>query len=105
MAEPHAPATGETAGAFSIPPEHPALPGHFPGHPVVPGALLLDHILLCLAEAAPDYPVLGLARVKFLAPVLPGQCVCVRFQRNDARLDFVGSVGALQVLRGMALRA
>jgi 3-hydroxymyristoyl/3-hydroxydecanoyl-(acyl carrier protein) dehydratase len=30
---------------FSIPAGHPVLAGHFPDCPIVPGAMLLDHVL------------------------------------------------------------
>ena len=29
----------------SIGPDHPALRGHFPGHPVVPGVLVMDEVI------------------------------------------------------------
>jgi len=61
---------------FSIPAAHPALPGHFPGHPIVPGALLLDHVLTGLA-AALNRPVAVLQKVKFAAPLLPDESVTV----------------------------
>ncbi len=62
--------------AFCIAADHPALPGHFPGAPVVPGALLLAEGLqrLELLTAQP----LQWRRIdsaKFLRPVAPGTTV------------------------------
>ena len=54
---------------FCIPASHPSLPGHFPGRPVVPGVVLLDELLACLAPGA------VLLTAKFTAPVLPGETV------------------------------
>ncbi len=55
-----------------IPVAHPALPGHFPGHPVVPGVVLLDAVIAELPRhAGADVRVTGFPAVKFLAPLLP----------------------------------
>lgn len=51
---------------------HPALPGHFPGHPVVPGVVLLDAVVAALAQhAGSAQRVTGFPTVKFLAPLAP----------------------------------
>jgi 3-hydroxyacyl-[acyl-carrier-protein] dehydratase len=51
---------------------HPALSGHFPGHPVVPGVLLLDAVVNALpAHVDGAVRVTGFPAVKFLAPLLP----------------------------------
>jgi 3-hydroxymyristoyl/3-hydroxydecanoyl-(acyl carrier protein) dehydratase len=52
--------------------DHPALPGHFPGQPVVPGVLLLDRVAAALARWR-GQRVTALAQVKFLRPLLPEQ--------------------------------
>ena len=63
---------------FIIPHDHPALPGHFPGQPVVPGVVVLDHVLSAIErehgplEHGPLGP-LRLPQVKFVQPLLPGQ--------------------------------
>jgi 3-hydroxymyristoyl/3-hydroxydecanoyl-(acyl carrier protein) dehydratase len=63
------------AGAveFRIPEDHPACDGHFPGFPVVPGAVLLDEILSRLESAlAIDLCGCRLSVAKFPAPLAPG---------------------------------
>ena len=64
-------------GCFAISADHPALPGHFPGHPIVPGVVLLDEALAVIDRAFGLSPPLRLLRVKFMAPVGPGQEVTV----------------------------
>jgi len=69
---------------------HPALPGHFPGHPVVPGVVLLDAVV----NALPDYvgaavSVTGFPSVKFLAPLGPGGEFTVQFTpKRDGQASF-----------------
>ena len=36
---------------FTVPHDHPSLPGHFPGRPVVPGVVLLDRVLAAIEAA------------------------------------------------------
>ncbi len=80
---------------FAIAATHPALPGHFPGQPIVPGVLLLGHALEA-ALALPHWAAqIGasprLAVVKFLAPVLPdanGATLRVHFDDLGARVRF-----------------
>ena len=67
-----------------IPANHPALPGHFPGHPVVPGVVLLDAVVQALAQHA-GYAtrVTGFPAVKFLAPLLAQRAFEVSFRAKQ----------------------
>jgi 3-hydroxymyristoyl/3-hydroxydecanoyl-(acyl carrier protein) dehydratase len=55
-----------------IPPEHPALAGHFPAMPVVPGALLLDEALHSIDPSARGWHI---ANVKFHRAVRPDEAM------------------------------
>ena len=53
---------------------HPALPGHFPGNPIVPGVVLLDMVVQALPRhTGGPVRVSGFPSAKFLAPLLPEQ--------------------------------
>lgn len=65
---------------FVIDADHPALPGHFPGHPVVPGVVVLDRVLAAIEAAHGPLGALRLPQVKFVQPLLPGE---------EARIEIV----------------
>lgn len=70
--------------------DHPALPGHFPGNPVVPGVVLITEVLRAArALIDPELSVRGLPSVKFLAPVLPGEPLRIVLEpAADGRVRF-----------------
>nr|WP_302474376.1 hypothetical protein [Roseococcus sp. MDT2-1-1] len=75
------------------------MPGHFPGHPIVPGVLLLDEVMQAIARRDGAAPT-ALLRAKFIAPVAPEETVEVEFGPAGPRLSFTCHVGARVVARG-----
>lgn len=74
---------------WAVPADHPALPGHFPGHPVVPGVVILERVVSQWESVPGHAPVAGLDAVKFRRPLLPEQTARIRFQPpRDARVKF-----------------
>jgi 3-hydroxymyristoyl/3-hydroxydecanoyl-(acyl carrier protein) dehydratase len=72
---------------FSVSPAHPALPGHFPGHPLVPGVMLLEQVALAL-RAWRDERLVRVAEAKFMAPLLPGERAELILGEAGARARF-----------------
>ncbi len=65
--------------AIVLAPDHPVFAGHFPGHPIVPGALLLAEALQALDRAGIATQGSEIASAKFLSPVGPGETVSLRW--------------------------
>jgi 3-hydroxymyristoyl/3-hydroxydecanoyl-(acyl carrier protein) dehydratase len=66
---------------------HSALPGHFPGQPLVPGVVLLEQVALAL-RAWRGQRLARVVEAKFLAPLLPDETAVVRLTSADARVRF-----------------
>lgn len=61
---------------LTYPAEHASAAGHFPGNPILPGALLLDGILATIAPAAE----VTIRSAKFLRPARPGERLSLRWR-------------------------
>jgi 3-hydroxyacyl-[acyl-carrier-protein] dehydratase len=74
--------------------DDPTAAGHFPGHPIIPGALLLEEIVRAIAGDEATTRELVIPAVKFLAPVRPGEVVRLRWRsRADGQISFEGRLG------------
>ena len=62
---------------FCIGADHPSLPGHFPGHPLVPGVILLEQVAIAL-RAWRGQHLIRVLEAKFMAPLLPAEQALVR---------------------------
>jgi 3-hydroxymyristoyl/3-hydroxydecanoyl-(acyl carrier protein) dehydratase len=87
--------------SLTVPAGHPALPGHFPGRPIVPGVMLLDAVLEAV-RALPGAPrPARVLRAKFVAPVRPEEGVDIALEpRAGGRVAFTCRVGDTTVLLG-----
>jgi 3-hydroxyacyl-[acyl-carrier-protein] dehydratase len=79
---------------------HPAAPGHFPGNPMIPGALLLDAVIAAIAGARRDAK-LTIRAAKFLRIVRPGDIVQLRWQDlAEAGVKFECRAGDMLAVTG-----
>ena len=73
---------------FIIPHDHPCLPGHFPGRPLVPGVVLLDRVIAAIELVHGPLGPVRLPQVKFLQPLLPGEPARVELEGEAPRWRF-----------------
>jgi 3-hydroxyacyl-[acyl-carrier-protein] dehydratase len=92
----------EYTGTLQIGADHPALPGHFPGTPLVPGVVLLDHVLSS-AEQWLGRPLTlkSMPQAKFTAPLLPERQAVLRLQLRGTELRFTIATAAATIAQGV----
>ena len=70
---------------IAIAADHPALAGHFPGRPIVPGVVLLDRVILAVSawlNINASCCRCEIANAKFLSPVSPGDPLQLQLTRQ-----------------------
>ena len=68
--------------ADTVGPDHPSLPGHFPGDPIVPGVLLLARVLDAATHAFGS-AVAGVPLAKFHARLKPEEEFEIALERSS----------------------
>ena len=90
----------------NIPADHPSLPGHFPGAPIVPGVVILDEVAATLAQWRNDTQLVAIKTVKFLAPLKPEQSFMIRLstpEQEDDQVDFCCQTADRVIVQGRLL--
>lgn len=73
----------ERTDRYTIPETHPALVGHFPDNPVVPGVVILDCVKQSVLQLTERGTVVGFPSVKFIVPLKPNQSFLVTLACKD----------------------
>jgi 3-hydroxymyristoyl/3-hydroxydecanoyl-(acyl carrier protein) dehydratase len=86
-----------------FPLDHPAAQGHFPGNPIIPGAVLLSETLRAIeTDLAITLSPGELASATFLHPTRPGDRMKIAFSVSSPQgIKFTCSVEQTTVLTGM----
>ena len=98
--EAHERAGTDHRATLTIAADHPALAGHFPGNPLVPGVVLLDEAIASIERARGGaFGKFRLASVKFLQPVKPPAMLTVRCRASGSEgapsIDFAIEDGSV----------
>ena len=84
----------KSTATVSVPADHPALEGHFPGDPVVPGVMILELVSQLVESSYPQAKLRRIPHAKFIAPLKPGQHMCIETTRNGSVVRFCCRHGA-----------
>jgi 3-hydroxymyristoyl/3-hydroxydecanoyl-(acyl carrier protein) dehydratase len=89
---------------FSLAADHPAARGHFPGNPMIPGAVLLSEALRAVGAAlGRDLSLCSVRAAKFPSPARPGDRVEIDFSTSAAAISLICSVSNRTVLKAQIM--
>jgi 3-hydroxymyristoyl/3-hydroxydecanoyl-(acyl carrier protein) dehydratase len=74
-----------TSIQYSINKDHAALAGHFPGHPLVPGVVILDEVFNAIKTRCPDAEIKEIKSVKFISALLPDQLFTIELEFKSTK--------------------
>ena len=85
-----------------VPEQHACFAGHFPGQPIVPGALLIQWILREIHQQHPRGQVRAVNSIKFSASLKPGdQCMLeTRYDEHSQKLRLSCLSGSTLICKG-----
>lgn len=85
---------------FTVPADHPCLPGHFPQRPVVPAVVILEAVIAAAGRRYGER-VIALTRCKFLRPLAPETaCEIALDDDGDNRIRFRCTSGGAPLAEG-----
>ncbi len=97
---------GSISERLFVPVSHPAVPGHFPGNPLIPGVVMLAQVVAAAERLYGGRArIVGMPSVKFLAPVRPEQevlllltCTMENMLKFECRLgDQIVASGGVEI--------
>ena len=93
--------------AWIVPPDHPALSGHFPGRPIVPGVVLIDRAILFAEHLHGRADIRWqIASAKFFSPAGPGEALLFTLEiRGNGAIAFGVHAGGRSVASGSLMPA
>ncbi len=94
------PAIDFTSETLRIAADHPSLPGHFPGHPVVPAVVGLQTVTEVLQRQRPKWQVHGIRQAKFMSPLLPEEDFTIVLRGSLPNIEFQCVSGERLVAKG-----
>ena len=83
--------------------DHPSAAGHFPGNPIVPGAVLLSEVFAAWQRITGNADgAITLRSAKFISPTRPGDRVSIHFDSvATGSVKFTCAVGTTLVVSGV----
>lgn len=92
-------ANSTDSGVIKFTAEFPGFEGHFPGNPIVPGACLIETARQLVSKIrGRDLSLLLIRKVKFIAPVIPGDELEFKLQFvNSTRINATAIRGNVKI--------